>query len=153
MYVYKKNNEARFACARVNNNNNTGENCAICLHTKRQRVSLLESADILSKLVHIYLKVEFKRLLTDGNENDDDDANGRLEEWERGGGAIFGTERTADVVVVVVVVVAARSFLLPGTSATKAIDIFLYNAFFFFFFFLFFFFSRDGGRMDAPGER
>ena len=103
----------------------------------------------------IYLKVEFKRLLlTDGNENDNDDANGRLEEWKRGGGAIFGTERTADVVVVFVVVVA-RSFLLPGTSASKAIDIFLYDAFFFFFFFFlfFFFFSRDGGRMDAPGER
>jgi len=103
----------------------------------------------------IYLKVEFKRLLlTDGNENDNDDANGRLEEWKRGGGAIFGTERTADVVVFVVVV--ARRFLLPGTSASKAIDIFLYDAFFFFFFFFFlffFFFSRDGGRMDAPGER
>ena len=108
---------------------------------------------LLSELIirNIYLKVEFKRLLTDGNENDNDDANGRLEEWKRGGGAIFGTERTADVVVVFVVVVA-RSFLLPGTSASKAIDIFLYDAFFFFFF-LFFFFSRDGGRMDAPGER
>jgi len=108
---------------------------SVCTHKKRPDTRDARVCYILSKL---NLKVEFKRLLTDGNENDDDDANGRLEEWERrGGGAIFGTERTADV-----------------TSASKAIDIFLYNAFFFFFFFLFlFFFSRDGGRMDAPGER
>ena len=119
--------------------------CDLFAQTKETRDARV--CYILSKL---NLKVEFKRLLTDGNENDDDDANGRLEEWERrGGGAIFGTERTADVVVKVVI---ARSFLLPGTSASKATDIFLYDAFFFFFFF-FFFFSRDGGRMDAPGER
>ena len=122
--------------------------CDLFAQTKETRDARV--CYILDKLAfYIYLKVEFKRLLTDGNENDDDDANGRLEEWERrGGGAIFGTERTADVVVKVVI---ARSFLLPGTSASKATDIFLYDAFFFFL--LFFFFSRDGGRMDAPGER